>query len=138
MQLDRSKFPETRFFRYLRQLAAEMERKIGHDKGLQEGLKEGRREVRKGAQEERLAARRVILLRLMEKSGFTLSDPQHRKVERCTETRQLDRWIDRVLTASSSREVLAVTRRPKHSAPAPARGSGSMRKPATTRRTRRA
>jgi len=166
MQLDRTKYPETRFFRFLRKLAAEMERKIGHDRGLKEGLRKGRagmreareetrearekarealaaaREARDAAREaarekarlEALAARRAILLRLMDKSGFTLSDAQRRRVERCIEARQLDRWIDRVLTASSSREVLAVQRRPKHSEPTPARRS----KTAAPARARRA
>ncbi len=150
MQLDRSKYPETRFFRFLRKLAAEMERKIGHDRGLKEGRKQARaetreenrkvreetreetREAREKARLEALAARRSILVRLMEKSGFTLSDAQRRKVERCVETRQLDRWIDRVLTASSSREVLAAPRS-RHSEPAKA-GTSKSAAPGRARR----
>jgi hypothetical protein len=78
-----------------------------------------------------LEQQRAILLRLMTKAGLELSETQRRKVERCSETRQLDTWIDRVLTAESARDVFATTR-PKHSPPKITKRAAA---PKRTRRT---
>lgn len=135
--------PETRFFKKLRQMAADMARKEALEEGLEAGrkagLEAGRKEGRKAGREEgreatrllRLADRRAMLLRLMKKAGLEPSDAQRRRVERCSETRQLDTWIDRVLTAESARDVFATTR-PRHSPPKLTKRAAA---PKRTRRT---
>lgn len=80
---------------------------------------------------EILARGRKTLLRLLHKAGFTLSDAQQRRVERCADLRQLDRWTDRVLTATSAREVFAA---PKKRA---ARKPAAKKQSAASKRTQR-
>lgn len=98
---------------------ARMEARIEAEVALKEATTKAEialKASREAASLFRLDERRAILLRLMKKAGLELSDAQRRRVERCSEARQLDTWIDRVLTAETAREVFATTR-PKHSPP---------------------
>lgn len=47
------------------------------------------------------------LLRILAARNLALSDEQRRRIEQCTDTVQLERWIERALSARSASEVLA-------------------------------
>ncbi|MBK9756910.1 MAG: hypothetical protein IPO88_26110 [Nannocystis sp.] len=94
------------------------------------------------AQTHALAASRKTLLRLLRKAGLRLSEAQQRRVERCVDPHQLDRWTDRVLAAESAREVFAAPKkRIKRTAEQPAKKTAkrTTKQPdAAPRRARRA
>ena len=47
------------------------------------------------------------LLRILASRSLTVSDEQRRRIEQCTDTAQLERWIERALSARSVTDVLA-------------------------------
>jgi hypothetical protein len=49
----------------------------------------------------------TALLRLLAKRGFVVDKPVRERVLACQDSDQLDRWLDRVLTAASLDEVFA-------------------------------
>ena len=49
----------------------------------------------------------TALLRLLAKRGFVVDEPVRARVLACQDSDQLDRWLDRVLTAASLDEVFA-------------------------------
>jgi hypothetical protein len=49
----------------------------------------------------------TALLRLLAKRGFVVDEPVRERVLTCQDVDQLDRWLDRVLTAASLDEVFA-------------------------------
>ena len=84
-----------------------------------------------------LASRRDILLRLLDRRGLTLSTAQRRQIERCTDLQRLDLWLDRVVGASSTREVFAADS-PEPGARVPVRVAARGKPAPATRRARRA
>lgn len=70
----------------------------GMEKGLEEGLKEGLKQGRRDAL-------RAILARQLRARFGALSPDLERQLAEATENR-LDRWIDRVLTATSPEDLL--------------------------------
>jgi hypothetical protein len=67
-----------------------------HDEGIAEG--EARGEARGEAK---------VVLRLLDVRGVALTQEQRDQVTACTDAVQLDRWLDRVITASTAAEVFA-------------------------------
>jgi hypothetical protein len=63
-----------------------------HDEGIAEG--EARGEAK-------------VVLRLLDVRGVALTQEQRDQVTACTDAVQLDRWLDRVITASTAAEVFA-------------------------------
>ena len=51
--------------------------------------------------------RATVLLRHLSKRGFVVDEPVRARVLACQDSDQLDRWLDRVLTAASLDEVFA-------------------------------
>jgi hypothetical protein len=78
-------------------------RREGREEGREEGLLEGHEE---GLHEGELTARRSILLRLLERFG-PVGVTHQRRVAACDDLAELDRWIDRAVTAQSVRQVFA-------------------------------
>jgi predicted transposase/invertase (TIGR01784 family) len=60
---------------------------------------------REGHDEGVLQGRRETLLRLMARAGIALGDDDRVRVEACSETAVLDRWIDNVLGAKTARDI---------------------------------
>ena len=73
-------------------------------KGRAEGRAEG--EV-KGRAEGEVNARMSTLLRLLERAAIPLTDDDRARIQACTETATLDRWIDNVLGAKTAAGVFA-------------------------------
>jgi flagellar biosynthesis/type III secretory pathway protein FliH len=67
-----------------------------HDQGIAEGKAEGIAEGEAKA-----------VLRLMDARGLALSQEQRQQVTSCTDATQLDRWLDRAITAGTVAEVFA-------------------------------
>jgi hypothetical protein len=63
-----------------------------HDEGKAEGIAEGEAKV---------------LLRLLAAKHLDPSAEQQARVTSCTDVAQLERWIDRVITATTATEVFA-------------------------------
>jgi hypothetical protein len=63
-----------------------------HDEGIAEG--EARGEAK-------------VVLRLLDVRGVALTQEQRDQVTACTDAVQLDRWLDRVITASTAAELFA-------------------------------
>jgi predicted transposase/invertase (TIGR01784 family) len=61
---------------------------------------------REGELKGEIKARRNTLLRLLERAGIALTDDQRARIQTCTDTATLDRWIDGVFGAKSAEEVL--------------------------------
>lgn len=47
------------------------------------------------------------LLRILTSRNLPLADEQRRRIEQCQEVQQLERWIERALSACSAAEVLS-------------------------------
>ncbi len=69
-----------------------------------EGRKEGREE---GREEGRLEARAEVLLNLLKLKGFLVDEALEARVMSTRDRAQLDRWVERVLTAQTLDEVFA-------------------------------
>lgn len=67
-------------------------------------------EVRKEEQRMGIVTRREILLKQLSARGFTVTAAQRRLVEACNNKRTLDRWLGRIVTATSARAVFAPPR----------------------------
>jgi predicted transposase/invertase (TIGR01784 family) len=68
-----------------------------------EGRGEGRDE---GRNEGEISARRDTLLRLALRAGIALTDDDRGRIQECTDTATLDRWIDNVFGARTAADVL--------------------------------
>lgn len=73
-------------------------------RGKAEGRAEGKQE---GRIEGRIAGRVEALLGVLERRGVALDAEQRARVEACTDTARLDRWLDRAFTAGTADELLA-------------------------------
>ncbi|MBL9024380.1 MAG: hypothetical protein JNL21_19450 [Myxococcales bacterium] len=71
---------------------------------LKEEFREEGRE--KGREEGEARGRAKTLLRLLRLRGFTVEEAASARIAATTDVAQLDRWLDRVLTAKSVEEVL--------------------------------
>lgn len=60
----------------------------------------------KGKLEGKLEGERATLLRLMGRLGIAVGDEERARIEACTDTATLDRWLDNVLVAKTARDVL--------------------------------
>lgn len=65
---------------------------------------------RKEEQRMGIVTRREILLKQLSARGFTVTAAQRRLVEACNNKRTLDRWLGRIVTATSARAVFAPPR----------------------------
>lgn len=80
--------------------------------GKLEGMREGKREgelagKREGMREGELAGKRAALLRLAARAGLTLAEGDRARIDACTDTATLDRWLDNVIGARTAADVLA-------------------------------
>jgi predicted transposase/invertase (TIGR01784 family) len=60
----------------------------------------------KGEIRGEIKARRATLLRLLERAGITIADAERAGIEACTDMATLDKWLDNVLGAKVSADVL--------------------------------
>ncbi|AUX47483.1 hypothetical protein SOCE26_090040 [Sorangium cellulosum] len=60
-----------------------------------------------GIREGELNGRRDTLLRLLARAGIALTENESARIQACTEVATLDRWIDNVLGAKTSADVLS-------------------------------
>ncbi len=104
-----SREPDARELARLRQEAQvwyrmdlEEERKLGREEGIKEGIIEG--EAR-GETKGKIAAKREMLLMLLDRQGIALDEEQRRQIDSCDDAARLDEWIRAALTAQSSAEV---------------------------------
>ncbi len=70
------------------------------DRGIREGKLEGKRE---GV----LEGKRGTLLRLMARQGIALTGEERARIEACTDTATLDRWVDNAIGARTAADVLS-------------------------------
>ncbi|MDC0747584.1 hypothetical protein [Polyangium mundeleinium] len=70
------------------------------DRGMHEG------ELR-GELKGMLAGKRDALLRLLARAGISLAEDDRARIEACMDTDTLDRWVENVLGAKTSRDVFA-------------------------------
>ena len=66
------------------------------DRGKLDGLREGK-----------LDGLRDALLRLLMRAGITLTDDDRARIQACTDTATLDRWVENVLGAKTAADVLS-------------------------------
>ncbi|WP_437662317.1 hypothetical protein [Sorangium sp. So ce1182] len=73
--------------------------------GIREGELEGIREGElKGLREGKLEGKRDTLLRLLARAGIALTENESARIQTCTDTATLDRWVDNVLGAKTATE----------------------------------
>jgi len=70
------------------------------DRGLREGKLDGLREGK-------LDGLRDALLRLLGRAGITLTEEHRARIQACTDTATLDRWVENVLGAKSAADVFS-------------------------------
>jgi hypothetical protein len=76
--------------------------------GLREGKLDGLREGKlDGLREGKLDGLRDALLRLLARAGITLTDDDRARIQACTDTATLDRWIENILGAKTAADVLS-------------------------------
>ncbi len=68
----------------------------GKTEGKLEGIREG--EVK---------GKRDTLLRLLGRAGIALTESESARIQACSDSATLDRWIDNILGAKTAAEVLA-------------------------------
>lgn len=66
----------------------------GHTKGKVEGLAEGE-----------IKGKRDALVRLLSRTGIVLPEADRARLQACTDTATLDRWIDNVFGAKTAADV---------------------------------
>jgi hypothetical protein len=76
----------------------------GEAKGKAEGLAEGKAA---GLAEGEVKAKRETLFRLLLRAGLAVTDDDRARIQACTDPATLDRWLDKVLGARSTNDVLA-------------------------------
>lgn len=74
------------------------------DRGKLEGKLEGKAE---GKLEGELKGKRETLLHLLSRSGIAPTAEQQRRIEECTDTATLDRWIDNLFSRKTGADVFA-------------------------------
>lgn len=60
-----------------------------------------------GFREGELRGKRDVLLRLMARAGIALGESERRRVQACSDSATLDRWIDNALGARTAGDVLS-------------------------------
>jgi hypothetical protein len=76
--------------------------------GLREGKLDGLREGKlDGLREGKLDGLRDALLRLLARSGISLTEDDRARIQACTEPATLDTWIENVLGAKTAADVLS-------------------------------
>jgi hypothetical protein len=75
-----------------------------HDQGIAEGKAEG---ITEGEARGKAEGEARAVLRLLDARGLALSQEQRQQVTSCTDAAQLDRWLDRAITAGTVAEVFA-------------------------------
>lgn len=75
---------------------------------MQEIFERARREGElRGELRGELKGLREALLRLISRTGITLSDSDRARIQTCEETATLDRWLENVLGAKTLADVLS-------------------------------
>jgi hypothetical protein len=59
------------------------------------------------------------VLRVLKGRGLAVSDVERATIEACTDVTQLDQWLDRASTATSTRQALAAKPAPQRRASRP-------------------
>lgn len=67
---------------------------------VQQGREEGR-------EEGLLAGEAKSLLKILQARGIDLTDAERRRIAECTDPDTLDLWLERALTAATSRELFS-------------------------------
>ncbi len=78
------------------------------DGGKLEGLREG--EVKgklEGIREGEVKGKRDTLLRLLARAGIALTESESARIQACSDSATLDRWIDNILGAKTAADVLS-------------------------------
>jgi hypothetical protein len=75
-----------------------------HDQGIAEGKAAG---ITEGEARGKAEGEARAVLRLLDARGLALSHEQRQQVTSCTDAAQLDRWLDRAITAGTATEVFA-------------------------------
>src|SRR5690606_35079518 len=68
---------------------------------------EARGEAR-GRAEGKAEGKAEAVLRVLAARGFAVAEAQRQRISTCTDLGQLDRWLERAVTASSTADVLGV------------------------------
>jgi hypothetical protein len=63
--------------------------------------------IDRGIREGELKGKRDALLRLLARAGIALTDDDRSRIAACTDTATLDRWVDNVLGAKTTTDVLS-------------------------------
>ncbi len=74
------------------------------DQGELKGLREGEL---KGLREGELKGLRDALLRLIARAGLTVTDAERGRILACSDRATLDRWVENVLSAKTTADVLS-------------------------------
>jgi len=121
MQINPDKIPMSAAYRRFKAaLQAEGERR-GRAEGMREGRAEGEREGRaegeregraEGVREGRVEGERNALLTLLRTRGLSATAKQRAMIEGCTDSKKLEQWIARAVSAGSVGEVLGA-RKPR-------------------------
>ena len=85
---------------------------LGKIEGIREGKIEGKLEgklegIREGIREGEVKGKRDTLLRLLTRAGIALTESESARIQACSDSATLDRWVDNVLGAKTAAEVLS-------------------------------
>jgi hypothetical protein len=80
----------------------------GKLEGKLEGIREGKLEgIREGIREGEVKGKRDTLLRLIARAGIALTESESARIQACSDSATLDRWVDNILGAKTAAEVLS-------------------------------
>ena len=80
----------------------------GRLEGLRDGKLEGLRDGKlEGLRDGELKGLRDALLRLMARAGLPLTDTDRARIQACDDVATLDRWVENVLGAKTTADVLS-------------------------------
>ncbi len=80
----------------------------GKLEGIREGELKGKLEgIREGIREGELKGKRDTLLRLLARAGIALTESESARIQACSDSATLDRWVDNILGAKTAAEVLS-------------------------------
>jgi predicted transposase/invertase (TIGR01784 family) len=77
---------------------------VAHQEGKEEGVAEG--EIR-GEIKGEIKGKRAALLRLLARARIKLGEDDRGRIQACSDTAMLDRWLDNVLGAKTAKDVLS-------------------------------
>jgi hypothetical protein len=77
---------------------------VAHQEGKEEGVAEG--EIR-GEIKGEIKGKRAALLRLLARAKIELDEDDRGRIQACSDTARLDRWLDHVLGAKTAKDVLS-------------------------------